>query len=188
MAFADALQRVMSSGHKKIIQSILQVGKRLQLRHVKILNAIHDSPKSSFPAIAQAIYRYNDYNQLRRAAAWYGHLTQIPSIVVFRVRDGGRDAIYKFRHQGGGDEVRKSLDDSGIHKRILIPVTGGFDVLVFDPGRRQRKLINRHVKRTGVTMEESIGDGEVIGGPSVGPRANAKGRDNYRKAIIATGG
>ena len=188
MTFAESLQHVMSSGQKKLIKSILQVGERLQLRHAKALSAIHDSPRSSFPSIAQAIYRYNDYNQLRRMAAWHGHLTQTPSLVVFRVHDQGRDGIYKFRHLGSGDEIRKLLDESGIDKRILIPVSNGFDVLIFDPGRRQRQLVNRHARRTGVTIEESIGDGEIIGDLPDGPSANAKGRDSYRKIIVATEG
>lgn len=145
-------------------------------------DAFHDTPDSSVPSIAQAVYNSPNPETTRYAAAWNGLISQTPAQVVFHVGDGG-DSVYKWHQKGSADAVRSGLQKHGIFSRILMPSGDGFDVMVYDPGRSLSKSVFSHSIENGTEVEESKGLGEIIGGPANGPTASSDSRSAYRKII-----
>lgn len=173
----DAIQRVRGSGQKALHAKVRQVAAALKLDPTKTRDAVHDGGGAAFPGIAQAVYAKTDPATARYAAAWSGLLTQAPSLTVFHAGPGP-DSVYKFSHAGSAEKITAALDASGIPKRTLMPTKSGYDVLVYDPGRKLRDRVAAHARQNGVPVQESTGTGEVVGGPDA-----AAARAAFRKTI-----
>lgn len=159
-----------------------KIAKAVGLSPVKSRDAVHDTPQNSIPGISQAIYGEGSPETARYAAAWYGLISQVPSLAVFHVGDGP-DRVHKWHQVGGSDEVRRSLDEAGIRSRVLMPEGDGFDVMVYDPGQGLTQNVQSHSAKHGTQVESSSGQGELIGGEANGPAASGQSRQHYRQII-----
>lgn len=185
-SFADALARLKSENQRQYHAVVRKIAKATGLDPTRSVNAIHDTAAGlALNTVAQAVYHDSDPDTVRYAAAWYGLLTQTPSLAVFHVAADGPDSVYKFHLKGTGDRVRRNLDHYGVAQRVLVPRGRGFDVVVYDAGRKLRKGVERLARVHGSTVHESVGVGELVGGRGDGAKASADSRADYRSVIRA---
>lgn len=182
-SFIAALRRLRSQSQISLHDIAAQIHNSLNLEPTKIKDVIHDSQlHGAVNSTAQAIYHNSDPDTVRYAAAWYGHLAQLPSVGIFHVTADGPDSLYKFKLNGQVDNIRRSLDQHGITQRLMIPDGEGYQVMVYDHGRKLKKNLERLLHMYNTSAEVSNGIGEVIGN-SDGAKADADTRQDYRSII-----
>lgn len=176
--FIESLRQLRSKSQTQLHSVAKDIAKSLNLDPSRTRDALHDGPTGATPSIAQAVWNAPDKDHVRYAAAWYGLLTKTPSLAVFHASSTGPDSLYKFRYEGSADDLRKQMDREGLPNRVLMPHKTGYDVLIFDPGKRQREKVAAFAKARKLPVEESVGKGEMHG--SSDP---TDARADYRKTI-----
>lgn len=176
-----ALRRLRSQQQRNLRLTAQRIQDSLGLRPAKTRDALWDSDSHSTNSVAQALYHDSDPDTIRYAAAWWGHLTQAPSVALFHVGEGP-DSLYRFSYSGELEQLRSSLAQAGVSQRTLLPRGSGWDCLILDPGRALRKSIDAAAAALGVEeIEESEGVAEVLGEGKT--KATAKSRKAYRDLI-----
>lgn len=176
--FAVALQRMHTANHNAYVTILRRVFDQIGIKPAKIIPVLHDDQESTRPSIAAAIVRKIDQNAAMYAAAWHGILTRQPSILAFHSHPEGPDSIYQLHLQGGGEDVRNSLNSAGIGQRVMIPHENGFRVLISDKGRQQRQAVGQFAAANGTQVGEATGTAYEIGGAD-----DKEGRAAYRGVI-----
>lgn len=177
-AFVSALRRLRSKQQQALHGVAKEIAGILNLNPAVTRDALHDGPGGATPSIAQAVAG-GDPETARYAAAWYGLLTRTPALGVFHVQPNGPDSAYKFTMRGSGEQVRQQLDRGGITPRVLLPRRDGWDVFVYDQGRRLRENVRAFAQAHGLKPEESFGKGETLGHADP-----AEARAKFRQVIM----
>lgn len=178
----NALRLLRSDNQQRNREVAATVLDRLGLTKTKLRDAI-TSTRSPVAGIVAAIY-HDDPRVAEKAAAWIAHLQQLPSTTVFHVDSSGPDSIYKLRLPLDPVKATSYLESHGITRAVLSPVTGGVDVLVHDPGNRQRDRVEKAAIGAGISdVQHSVGTSVMLGGDSQSPRADATARKAYRDYI-----
>lgn len=165
--FIDALRRVRSRNMQALHTAARDISRTLGMDPTDVRNALHDGPDGATPGLAQAVYGPAGPETLHRAAALYALLGNQPGAAVFHARVGGPDALYRFRHEGSGLDLRHKLDRAGIPHRVLMPHDKGFDVLVPDPGGRMGPLVRQFAQQNRVLLQASPGHFHHVGDPDL---------------------
>lgn len=176
--FVAVLRQLRGKGQRALHGVAADIARSLGLDPARTRDALHDSPAGAVPSVAQAVFKAPDKDHVRYAAAWYGLLTKTPGLAIFHAGKGGPDSLYKFHAPGSAEETRARLDRAGLPTRVMMPTRGGYDVVIFDQGRRLREKVAAAAKMHGSRVEETVGRGEVLG--SHDP---ADARAKYRAVI-----
>lgn len=179
-SLSNAIARLHSANERYYRDELAQVLARTGLKPHRIHSVLHDTPKSTKPAVAASILRKVKPEQADYAAAWHGMLAKQPAMMVFHSHPEGPDSLYRLKIPSQPEPIRQLLNDLGIQSRILIPRDEHTETLIHDPGREYRKDIHKLAVGMKIPVEEMTGQGKIMGGKDLS-QARAKYRDIIRK-------
>jgi 2'-5' RNA ligase len=176
-SFVDALRELRSENqqvrHKVASDVFARVGLRGQWT-----DALHDTAGTTLPSLVSRLDSSPDGRELY-AAAWYGLLTELPGVAVFRHDDAGPDSVYAISTKESPERVRDLLDHAGIRQRVLVPHAKGTTVFHVDLGSKNQDAFAAFAHAVGSpTVYAGRGVGKVVGG-----RDMTTARDRYRSVI-----
>lgn len=149
---------------------------------------IGDWPDGSEQSTVHLARQQVDPKTFEYLGALHGIAGQKKSMLVFHPNAKGPDSLYRINHpETDQGKLRHSLNSSGISYKTLIPGPKGTQVLMFDPGRARRESVGAFATQNGVIVEESTGQGRIIGHNGSWNSAGAlpKSRQVFRDIISA---
>jgi hypothetical protein len=180
---SQALRLLRSKNQQRVRDIAGQIAQRLGLSGVKMRDAV-TLTASPVAAVAMAVYHGGDEEQANQAAAYLGHLLQLPASSAFHIKPDGGDSLYKLTLPLAPDKAAQLLQSYGIRRSVLSPVKKGTEVLIHDPGHFARDRVESLAAAAGVAeIQHSTGATVHFGDDEQQPRANAAARKSYRDAI-----
>lgn len=172
--------RLMQSRNQQQYRSVAaDVLKRLGLSPSKVRDGVTLSG-APVASVVAAIYHGGDSGRAEAAAAYFGHLMQLPSVTTFHADDSGSDSLYKLTLPMAPAAAAQHLQRHGVVRCVLVPSRAGTDVLIHDPGRRQAAAVASAAQ--GGEVQETVGRSVRLGHAD-GHRADANSRRSYRQVI-----
>ncbi len=179
----NALRLLRSDNQRRNREVAATVLDRLGLSKTKLRDAV-TSTRSPVAGVVAAIYHNGDESKAEQAAAWIGHLQQLPAVSAFHLDPSGPDSVYKLDLPLDPVKAASYLESHGISRAVLSPNRDSTSVLIHDPGNRQRDRVEKAAIGAGVNeVQHSVGRTVSFGGDSSALRANAAARRSYRDAI-----
>jgi len=175
----NALRLMQSQNQKQYHAIVGQVLTKLGLKPAKLRDGVtlSGAPISS---VVVAIYHDGNPAVAEAAAAYFGHLAQLPSVTAFHAAADGPDSVYRLSLPIAPAAAAQHLQRHGIGRAVLIPNGSRTDVVVHDPGRRQADRVAAAAE--GGEVQETVGTSVRLGHAD-GHRADAAARKSYRSVI-----
>lgn len=177
----NALRLMQSRNQKQYHEIVGGVLAKLGLKPAKLRDGVvlSGAPISS---VVAAIYHDASPALAEAAAAYFGHLSQLPSVTAFHAASDGPDSLYKLSLALAPAAAAQHLQRHGIGRAVLVPNGSRTDVLIHDPGRRQAAKVASAAD--GGEVQETVGRSVRLGHAD-GHRADAAARKSYRSVISA---
>lgn len=163
-SFSSALRALSSPNVRAFSEAIESSYKRAGIHDGRAVPVIHDTPRTSLPALLGLIRGPVDPKKALYAAAWHGLMAKQDGTLAF-LRGPGEDSVYSIKFPMPAGDVRGVLDRIGVQNRLIRPVGHETEAIVHDPGRRFRE----HIASLGVPVREMTGKGVLL-----------RGREDYR--------
>lgn len=177
----NALRLMQSQNQKQYHTIVGEVLSKLGLKPAKLRDGVvlSGAPISS---VVAAIYHDANPAVAEAAAAYFGHLAQLPAVTAFHAAADGPDSLYKLSLAMAPAAAAQHLQRHGVGRAVLVPNGSATDVLIHDPGRRQAAKVA--AAANGGEVQETVGTSVRLGHAD-GHRADAAARRSYRSVISA---
>lgn len=189
VGFGNAIAK--SNTGKNIAQA--QLGDQISAKagvKTQAHTAIGDWPDGSEQSTVHYAQGGVDPSTWEYLGAMHGIAGQKKSMLVFHPNDKGPDSLYRINHpETDQGKLRQMLNKSGLSYKTLVPGSKGTQVLMYDPGRAKRNAVGTFATQNGVIVEESTGQGRIIGHNGSWNSAGAlpKSRQVFRDIIANHG-
>ena len=178
--FDQAVSALGTTDQRKFLDASDDILEHLGLTEHHGENAVGDWLDGAENSVVQTIDGDVDAETSRYTAALIGQMAQQKAVLNFKSDPDGKDAVYEMEVRAPMGQVRQTLGEKGIAFRTLVPEKDGCKVVVFDEGGKLFNKVLTVGDAFNVTIHETRGTGEFIGGPD---RASADRA--YRKVIDA---
>lgn len=181
----NALRLLRSRNQKQRRGVAADVLAKLGLRPAKLRDAVTASG-APVASVLAAIYHGGDEAKSEAAAAWFGHLLQLPSVTAFHADSEGPDAVYKLTLPLDPSDAAAFLQSHGVGRVVLSPNGNATDAVVHDPGAKQRDRVAAAAAAANLgEVQETRGRSVRLGGSDASQRPTADARRSYRDVISA---
>lgn len=181
---ANAFRLLRSRNQQQTRAVASQVLRSLNLSPYKLNNAVTTGP-APVASVLASVDHGGDESRGEAAAAYMGHLLQLPAVTAFHTDDDGPDAVHSFVISQNPQAVAQQLQRADISRAALSPQGNGTRVLIHDPGARIGNDVLAQITAGQAAGVRTQRGRSVSFGHSAGHRADASARKTYRDVMAA---
>lgn len=177
----NALRLLRSRNQQQTRAVAGQVLQSLGLVPATVRDAVSTGP-APVASVLASVPTGGDDDKGEAAAAYLGHLLQLPAVTAFHTKPDGPDAVHCFTLPHPPDTAANILAKFNLTRAAISPSGGGTEVVVHDPGTKLTAAVRQAASGQPV---KSVRGTSVSFGHSQGHRADAGARKTYRDVMAA---